>query len=175
MELIGLDEIVSFTLGKNVTRLKNQGDDIYTPDDFEKDLHSINNTSEKSDCIINLIRSKASPVSAETRGKCITSNFLLCSFDTNVLDPWYFCCQFNEGKSFEQQISMYHQGNTLSVKKLNIKSIGELKIQLIDIEKQKLIGNIYKQSIIQYDLMNRQAENIKKLALETIRRIEENL
>lgn len=174
MESKSLDEIITFTLGKNVTRLKNQGDDIYTPDDFEKDLHSINNTSEKSGCIINLICSKASPLSTETRGKCITSNFLLCSFETEVLDPWYFCYQFNEGKSFEQQISMYHQGNTLSVKKLNIKSIGELKIQLIDINKQKLIGNVYKQSIIQNDLMNRQAENIMKLALETIRKIEED-
>lgn len=174
MESKNLDEIITFTLGKNVTRLKNQGDDIYTPDDFEKDLHSINNTSEKPDCIINLIRSKASPLSTETRGKCITSNFLLCSFEAEVLDPWYFCYQFNEGKSFEQQISMYHQGNTLSVKKLNIKSIGELKIQLIDINKQKLIGNVYKQSIIQNDLMNRQAENTMKLALETIRKIEED-
>ena len=174
MESKSLDEIITFTLGKNVTRLKNQGDDIYTPDDFEKDLHSINNNSEQSDCIINLIRSKASPLSTETRGKCITSNFLLCSFEAEVLDPWYFCYQFNEGKSFEQQISMYHQGNTLSVKKLNIKSIGELKIQLIDINKQKLIGNVYKQSIIQNDLMNRQAENIMKLALETIRKIEED-
>lgn len=69
---------------------------------------------------------------------------------------------------------MYHQGNTLSVKKLNVKSISKLKIQLIDIEKQKLIGDIYKQSIIQNDLMRRQAENNRKLALETIRKIEEN-
>ena len=58
--------------------------------------------------------------------------------------------------------------------KLNIKSIGELKIQLIDIEMQKLIGDIYKQSIVQNDLMNRQAENIRNLALETIRKIEED-
>ena len=174
METKSLDEIVNFTLGKNVTRLKNQGDDIYTQDDFEKDLHSINNMSEKTNCIINLIRSKASPLSKETKGKCITSNFLLCSFDTKVLDPWYFCYQFNEGKGLEQQISMYHQGNTLSVKKLNIKSIGELKIELIDINKQRLIGDIYKQSIIQNDLMNRQAENIRNLALETIRKIEED-
>ena len=36
---------------------------------------------------------------------------------------------------------MYHQGTTLSVKKLNIKTIGELKIILPDIEKQRTIGN----------------------------------
>lgn len=174
MEQKNLDEIICFTLGKNVTRLKNSGGDIYTPDDFEKDLHSINHTSEKAGCIINLIRSKASPLSKETQDKCITSNFLLCSFDTQCLDPWYFCYQFNEGKSFEQQISMYHQGNTLSVKKLNIKSVGELKIQLLDIEKQRLIGNIYRQSIIQMDLMKQQADNINNLAMEAIRKITED-
>lgn len=174
MESKCLDEIIIFTLGKNITRLKNQRDDIYTPDDFEKDLHSINKTNEKSDCVINLIRSKAAPLSEETEEKCLTSNFLLCSIDTKVLDPWYFCYQFNEGKSFEQQISMYHQGNTLSVRKLNIQSISKLKIQLINLGKQKLIGNIYKQSIIQNDLMKRQAEDIRNLALETIRKIEED-
>ena len=174
MELKSLEEIMNFTLGKNITRLKILKDDIYTMSDFEKDLLGTNQMGEKSNCIINLIRSKAAPISAETQGKFITSNFLLCSFDTNVLDPWYFCYQFNEGKGFEQQIGMYHQGNTLSVKKLNIKSIGELKIQVPDIEKQKQIGSIYKQSIIQKELLERQAENIKELALTIIKEIEED-
>lgn len=173
MKQKSLEDIMNFTIGKNVTRLKNQGDDIYTPDDFEKDLHSINKDNEKNMCVINLISTKASPLSKKTVKKCFTSNFMLCKFDTSLLDPWYFCYQFNEGKSFAQQISMYYQGNTLSVKKLNMKSIRELKIKLVDIEKQRFIGNIYKQSIIHNDLLNKQAENIRKLTLETIRRIEE--
>lgn len=69
---------------------------------------------------------------------------------------------------------MYHQGTTLSVKKLNIKTIGELKIFLPDIKKQMLIGNIYRQSIIQNDLMIRQAEDIKEFTMALIRRMEEN-
>ena len=95
-------------------------------------------------------------------------------FDQNELDPWYFCYQFNEGKSLEQQISKYHQGTTLSVKKLNIKSIGELKIPMLEKEKQRQIGRLYRQSMIQKDLLERQAENISRLAAETIRRIEED-
>ena len=174
METSTLNEIVQFTLGKNPTRIRVQIDGLYTPEDFEKDLHSINTFKENIGCIINLIKSKCSPISVETERKCITSNFLRCDFDTGKIYPWYFCYQFNEGKDVEQQIEMYHQGTTLSVKKLNIKTIGELKIFLPDIKKQMLIGNIYRQSIIQNDLMIRQAEDIKEFTMALIRRMEEN-
>lgn len=68
---------------------------------------------------------------------------------------------------------MYHQGTTLSVKKLNIKTIGELKIFLPEVEKQKIIGNLYRQSIIQNDLMISQAENIREFTMALIRKMEE--
>lgn len=174
MKQICLNEIVTFTAGKNSSRMNVPASEIYTQEDFVGDLHCMENTTKKADCIINLIRSKASMLSDETKKKCITSNFILCTFDTNVLDPWYFCYQINEGRDVEQQIAMFHQGNTLSVKKLNIKSIGDLEIQLAPIEKQRLVGSIYKQSIIQSDLMNRQIENIKELTMETIRKITED-
>lgn len=174
MKHICLNEIVTFTAGKNSSRMNVPANEIYTQEDFVSDLHCVENTNKNADCIINLIRTKASMLSDETKKKCITSNFILCSFDTNVLDPWYFCYQINEGKDVEQQIAMFHQGNTLSVKKLNIKSIGDLKIQLAPVEKQKLVGSIYKQSIIQSDLMNRQIENIRDLTMETIRKITED-
>ena len=174
MESKSLDEIIRFTLGKNPTRIKEQEAELYTPDDFEKDLHCINEVGKKSECIINLIKSKAAPVSSVTDDKCITSNFLRCEFDEQILDQWYFCYQFNEGRDVEQQITMYHQGTTLSVKKLNVKTIGELKICLPSIEKQKLIGEMYKKSVIQNDLMIKQAEDIKNLTMTMIRKIEED-
>ena len=174
MKLICLNEIVTFTAGKNSSRMNMQPNEIYTQEDFVNDLHCMENINKKADCVINLIRTKASILSDDTKRKCITSNFILCSFDTNILDPWYFCYQINEGKDVEQQISMFHQGNTLSVKKLNIKSIGDLRLQLLPIEKQRLVGSLYKQSIIQNDLMNRQIENIRELTMETIRKITED-
>lgn len=173
MQSISLNEIIQFTLGKNPTRIREQAGELYTPEDFEKDLHGIHSAKEGRGCIINLIRSKCAPISEQTEAKCITSNFLRCDFDTGKIYPWYFCYQFNEGKGFEQQIEMYHQGTTLSVKKLNVKTIGELKIFLPDIEKQKTIGDIYRQSIIQNDLMIKQAEYIRKFTLTLIRRMEE--
>lgn len=175
MKQIILDEIIEFTLGKNPTRIKDQSEEFYNPEDFENDLHCRNDIQEELGCVISLIKSKASPISKQTEKKCITSNFLKCEFDKNVIDPWYFCYQFNEGKEFDQQITMYHQGTFLSVKKLNVKLISELKIRLPDIEKQRNIGELYRQSIIQNDLLMKQAENIRKFTLTMIRKIEEDL
>ena len=58
MELRILNEIVQFTLGKNPTRIREQAEVFYTPEDFEKDLHCIHSVKEGSGCIINLIKSK---------------------------------------------------------------------------------------------------------------------
>lgn len=177
MEKKRLNELVAFTIGKNITRLKDSNDmseDLYVPEDFNKDLLGINETCEGMGCVINLIKSKAAPLSVQTQRKCITSNFLKCSFDLEKLDPWFFCYQFNEGRYFAQQISKYYQGNTLSVKKINIKSVGEVNIQLPDIQKQRLIGNIYRQAIRQRYLMIEQAEDIANATFETLRKMEED-
>lgn len=170
-----LNEIIEFSLGKNPTRIKEKPEEIYTPEDFENDLHCKNSNWDELGCIISFIKSKAAPVSTQIGTKCFTSNFLKCDFDTDVLDPWYFCYQFNEGKELEQQIAMYHQGTVLSVKKLTIKLISELKINLPEIEKQRKIGQIYRQSIIQHDLMLKQTEDMNKYTLSLIRNIEEGL
>lgn len=174
MELKSLCEVINFSLGKNPTRIKEQELSLYSPENFESDLYCINENDKRSECIINLIKSKVAPVSMDNADKCITSNFLKCEFDGRILDKWYFCYQFNEGKDFEQQIAMFHQGTTLSVKKLNVKIIGELKIRLPDIDKQRIIGELYRQSLIQNRLMIKQAEDIKNLTLTIIRKIEED-
>lgn len=174
MVLKKLGDIITFSLGKNPTRIKEQELSLYSPENFENDLYCINDHGDRSECIINLIKSKAAPVSLANEEKCITSNFLKCEFDRQVLDKWYFCYQFNEGKDFENQIAMFHQGTTLSVKKLNVKTIGELRIRLPNIEKQRRIGEMYRQSLVQNRLMLKQAEEIKNMTLTIIRKIEED-
>lgn len=174
MKLESLGDVITFSLGKNPTRIKEHELSLYSPENFDSDLYCENEHDEKSECIINLIKSKAAPISIENTDKCITSNFLKCEFSSKVLDKWYFCYQFNEGKEFEQQITMFHQGSTLSVKKLNVKTISELKIQLPDIEKQKVIGELYRQSLIQNRLLLKQAEDLKNYTFNIIRKIEED-
>ena len=171
MKLEQLSDIVSFTIGKNPTRIKEPELILYSLEDFENDLYGITKPSNKSECIINLIKSKVAPVSVDNKD---TSNFLECEFNEQILDKWYFCYQFNEGKDFKQQIAMVHQGTTLSVKKLNMKIVGELKIRLPDIETQHKIGEIYRQSLVQNRRMIKQAEDIKKLTLTIIRKLEED-
>ena len=173
MRIKCLGDIINFSLGKNPTRIKNQDSQIYSQEDFENDLYSVNRHDNSSECIINLIKSKAAPVSLDNQDKCITSNFLQCDLNGLILDKWYFCYHFNEGKDFEQQIAMFHQGTTLSVKKLNVKTVSELKIKIPDIERQRMIGELYRQSLIQNSLMLKQAEDIRNAILFTIKKIEE--
>ena len=87
MQVKSLEDIITFTLGKNPTRIKDD-EDVYTPEDFEKDLVCVNNQNSQSVCIINLMKSKAAPVSVKTNGKIISSNFLRCEFDEEVLEQW---------------------------------------------------------------------------------------
>ncbi|SES05941.1 restriction endonuclease subunit S [Lachnobacterium bovis] len=174
MEEVSLIEVMEFSLGKNVTRLKEQNEDIYTPEDFECDLTNRIITGETYGCIINLIKSKAAPITVNTEKKVITQNFLKCKLDETKILPWYFCYKFNESKDLEQQIAMYHQGTTLSVRKLNVKTIGDLKIKLPDLEKQKLIGEGYRKSILQHELYLKRANDIRKYTLEMLRKIEED-
>lgn len=171
-----LQEISEFTIGKNSTRLKNQGRDIYTPEDFEEDLHNINTpeTDGITECIVNLMKSTVAPLSDVGKDKCITANFLKCTFDTEILDPWYFCYQFNEGQDIKHQINMLHQSNMVGIRKLTMKNIGEIKINLIDIRKQRLIGKIYRKMLIQKDKMLSQIDNMERLTKNVIKKIEED-
>ncbi len=167
-----LKDIVDLTLGKNTTRLDASAN-IYRPEDFDSDLKCINSTDNIGSCIINLMKSTAAPISVENSKKCITSNFLKCEFDNTVLDPWYFCYQFNESKQFRNQINRYHQGSTQSVKKLNIGTIGDFEITIPSLKEQITIGKIYKESVIKKYLMQQQAEQVYIATIEVIRSIEE--
>ena len=169
-----LSDIVTFTAGKNITRLNNVPEDnIYTQSDFENDLQGLNQGCTQG-CIINLMKSKAAPLSQITGSKCLITNFVLCNFDTDQLDPWYFCYLFNESKEIEKQLNRFQQGTVISVRKLTIKNIGELEIKIINFEKQKVIGKLYKEYVRKDYLMHLQIENISKLTRETIRKIEED-
>ena len=58
MEKKRLGEIMTFSLGKNPTRIKEVGINMYLPEDFEQDLYSISQLYSDSYCFINLINQK---------------------------------------------------------------------------------------------------------------------
>lgn len=168
-----LGELALFTSGKNPTRLKSDEVMIYSKEDFEEDLLCLNEIMDYSRCIIDLTSSKVAPISVKTEKKYITSNFIKLEFDPDVLDVWYLCYSFNEGKDLAKQIMKYNQGTSKFVQKLNAQTIKDLEINLYDMTKQKVIGEMYKQSLIQNYLLLKQAEKIKQYINCMIRKIEE--
>lgn len=174
MNKVMLGDVITFTLGKNSTRIKEPEHQIYSLEDFEGDLQATEERSSNYGCTINVIKSKASPLSEKTVNKVLNSSYVRCDFDPDVLDPWYLCYQINEGAEIEQQINMCNQGTWTSVKKINVGMISQMTIKLPDIKKQKVIGELYRQSIIQNNLLMRQAENLKKLNMTLIKKIEED-
>lgn len=165
-----MGDIIQFSVGKNPTRSNVDASKRYSPEDLENDL--LRPDVYKNICMINMINSKAAPLSKENAGKFFTSNFLKCELDISVINAWYFCYQFNEGTSLKEQITKYNQGTTLSVRKLTRGLISELEISLPDLKKQEIIGEIYRNSLIQHALMLKQAENMNELTLAIIRKIE---
>ena len=69
---------------------------------------------------------------------------------------------------------MYYQGTTVCVKKLNVKTIGDLKIRLLKIEKQREIGELYRLTLIQNRLRIKLAEDMNNYALSMIRKLGED-
>ena len=66
------------------------------------------------------------------------------------------------------------QGVTLSVKQVSIPTLEKMEIPIVSIEKQRIIGRMYKQSIIQTDLMMAKAENFQEATLQMMKRIMED-
>lgn len=167
-----LGDIAEFTSGKNPTRLKSDEILIYSKDDFEKDLICSNEIKDFSRCIIDLTSSMASPISVQSEKKYITSNYIKLEFDPNIMDVWYLCYSFNEGKDLAKQILKYNQGTTQFVQKLNAHIIKELELSIYDMNKQKMIGELYKKSLRQNYLLMKQAEQLKIYTKNIIRKIE---
>ena len=104
-KIIEFSELIKFVGGTNPTRIKGEvlDEDIYTIDDFDKDSNGVKPTHYKmrdidatkknvitvneGDVIFSLTRNKAGIVSAANTGKCLTSNFIRCEFDSKKLYP----------------------------------------------------------------------------------------
>ena len=159
-----LSEIAELSLGTNPSRVKNIP--VYTQEDLES---SLIHCREPNGFVISLFTNKAAPKGNEKAGKVITSNFVECNVDTNVLDPLYFCYLFNEDKDIKEQINKMHLISTVaSVKRIPVQSLSQLEIELPDIDKQRSIGRTYHEAIKLKYLMNKQAEDLFTATMEII-------
>lgn len=159
-----ISEIAELSLGANPSRVKDVP--IYTQDDLE---YWLIHCREPNGFIISLFANKAAPKGNEKTGKVLTSNFVECNVDTNVLDPMYFCYLFNEDKDVKEQISKMHLMSTVaSVKRIPVQELSQLEIELPNIETQRKIGKTYHEAIKLKYLMNKQAEDLFTATMEII-------
>lgn len=184
-------ELIAFSVGTNMSRLSTGVSDstIYTLEDFDSDLGYIdecasiseqlvpkgkNAIATSGDVLISVTRNQAGIVSSKNTGKFLNSNFIKCEFDEEKLYPWYFCYLFNESTSISRQIKKLQQGTIGCINRLTVSMIGSLEFELVDIKKQKNIGDLYRNMLVREQLTLKQMEDMKKYTLEIIRIVDNN-
>lgn len=190
-EIVTFGDLITFSAGTNMTRLSADipDDSIYTLEDFDRDLSSLNQkylevdtsiTKGKSvisvagDVVISMTRNQAGIVSSESNGKYLNSNFVKCEFDRSKLYPWYFCYLLNESGAISQQIKKLQQGTIGCINRLTISMIGSLEFELEDIMQQKIIGDLYRNMLIREHLTIKQMEDMRRYTLELIKKVDNN-
>ena len=103
--------------------------------------------TKQDDVLVGLTMQKAMVITSERSGKLTLSNFAVIRIhDKNVLDPNYLCWLLNENSYFKKVIEQSSQG-TAYVSTLSIATLRGLEIPLVDIDKQRKIGQLYQISI----------------------------
>lgn len=172
-----LEEILKMNVGPNSTRVRAQFPrvPVYSVSDLENDLFQKPSDvtvkeerpylpvfTKHGDLLISIIKEKACIVSEASEFKLFTSAFIRCQYDENVLDSWFFCFFFNESEEVEEAIHVRSGMPGLKYYHLNTEIIGQMEIDLPPIEKQKILGMLYKECLNQLRLLDKKKEVLKK-------------
>lgn len=103
-------------------------------------LSKLKLASEKM-VVVNLISQKAVAIRAQHNGLLIPSNFVIIEGKEH-LAPLYFEWYFNEHPFCRKQLLIARQGTSISP--LSIQMLRELEIVMPPVEKQELIGKMYR-------------------------------
>lgn len=114
--------------------------------------------TKQNDIVVGLSSRKAFVIDETRSNNLLLSNFALIRIlDTNILDPHYFCWLLNEDLQFQKYIDQKMQGSA-NVIILSINNVKDMELELPDIEKQKMIGEIYE--------LGRQRDRLSKTILK---------
>ena len=112
--------------------------------------------TKQKDIVVGLSSRKAFVIDETRSNNLLLSNFALIRIlDINILDPHYFCWLLNEDLQFQKYIDQKMQGSA-NVIILSINNVKDMELELPDIEKQKMIGEIYElymSNIIFYNII----------------------
>ena len=103
-------------------------------------LSKLKLASEKM-VVVNLISNKAVAIQKEHTGLLIPSNFVVIEWKEHF-SPLYFEWYFNEHPTCRKQLLIARQGTSISA--LSIQMLRELEIVMPPVDKQELIGKMYK-------------------------------
>lgn len=174
-----LGNIVKLEAGINRSRINEYASDncFYTVVSIENDL----NQSEcqerftelngqlmafSGDVVVGMVAGRAAVVSMANSGKALTSNFVKCSFDKTIIDPWFLVFWFNESDEVKLQNHM-NTGRAL----YSPSAISSLEITLPRIDLQQRIGRIYKDVCRKSYLLEREKTIWEKLVLGEIKKV----
>ena len=177
-----LSDYVTFVSGVNPTRANKQIDDVivyYEQSDFNNDFNHLDGyeieenpsdfgkqTLKEGDIVISNIQQKAVMIGKSNAGKVIPLNFTKVEFKKKTLDKNYFLYLFNSNKSIQRQKEREQQGNVLQ--KLSTKALGDLKIPVIPLGKQKKIGEAYSKTLKLQGELIRYSDLLEKFSTQIL-------
>lgn len=184
-------DLIKFSVGTNLTRLSSviSDDCIYTLEDFDYDLCSLKKNESDSlknvvrgkgtistagDVLISVTRNQAGIVSIKNSGKYLNSNFIKCEFDKEKIYPWYFCYLINESTMVSKQIKKLQQGTLGCINRLTMNMIESLEFTMEEMPQQIVIGDLYRNLLVQERLTLKYLENMKKYTLQMIKNVDSN-
>lgn len=179
-----LKKIVNMISGSNNQRLKEQikASDIYSADDLDYDLAKGYNSTftptdnkdqvAAGDIVLHLMSGQTAVVSTKNAGKYISQRTAKLEVDRKQIDPWYLCYVLNESTSVEHQTQRLMEGTV--IKRVTRSNALSLDIKLPPIEKQRLLGNIYRKSLMLYHLQKEQAKKVHSATLAIIKQFNPN-
>ncbi|WP_081102739.1 restriction endonuclease subunit S [Streptococcus oralis] len=191
MKKIQLGDLVSFQVGFPQFRVKERPNGhrykIYNQLDLEDDLAGVSHKERESkeltttdpltqlrngDLIFSLISGTAAIVSKEHEGYFYTQNYVVLE-PSKELDKNFLLYLLNEDKAVKRQFLLGLQGS--AVLKYTVKQLRELQLpRLESLERQRLIGMVYRKQEEVKALKIRQAEReylLRMGELEEVRKV----
>lgn len=173
-----LGEVGNFISGINPSRVKRDidvgFDNLYSQEMFDCDyelrkgnkkliiLDDMQNYRlRENDVLIRSVSTKAILVSKDHAGAIYTANFIKADFDPEIIYNKYFIYIYNCNKAVAKQLTNNVQGTLLS--RVTTSILKELDIPVPSLEVQKLIGDIYYETLKLKHLYKVKAELLELL------------
>lgn len=110
---------------------------------------------EGQQVVVHLLTRKAVVLPKYCAGYIIPSNFVKVELPADV-HPSYFEWYFNNHPENQKQLSMLTQGSVISM--FSLKQLKELQINILSIDKQRIIGDIYELRKLKKSLIKEKIE-----------------